>query len=72
MAIATTTTVELTIAAVRGRLRRHFAKTGRSMENMDKSEGIYLVRSRTGAVEYANTLKRIVEREGVLKAYERY
>jgi len=64
--------VKLSTAVVRQRLRRHLSKTGRWMENLDRREGTYLVRSRTGAVEYANTLPEIMEHEGVLRAYERY
>lgn len=64
--------VELSTRAVKERLIRLLSKQGRKLEIMDKSEGVYLVRSKSGGIEYANTLKRIVEREGVLKAYERY
>jgi hypothetical protein len=65
-------TMELTTKAVRERLVRHLAKTGRKLECLDKSAGLYAVRSATGAIQYANSFKAVVKREGVLKGFESY
>jgi hypothetical protein len=58
--------------AAKERLLRKLEKEGRKLECLDKGNGTYAVRSASGSLQYASTLKGMVEREGVLRGFERY